>query len=133
MMWFNFTYHQQVNIRKRFGSVELGVAIIVFCRLLGFVSFDKSHFFYHSLASAGTDAGDGRSLQHHSCRSVILVYVSMPASLGRSLRPSTAFPMIALNFVSNFWRSLSRNGRTTRCHQYISGISHSLRLTAPCD
>ena len=48
-------------MQTRFGNTELGVALIVFCRLWGFVSSGESHFFFHVLTSAGMDAVDDRS------------------------------------------------------------------------
>ena len=72
--------------------MELDVALIVFCRLWGFVSSDESHFFFHSLASAGMDAEDDRSWQKHSRRSVMLASVSLLTLLGRNFRSCTAFP-----------------------------------------
>ena len=50
-------------MQNRFGNIELDVAPIVFWRLRGFVSSDELYFFFHSLISAGMEAGDGRSWQ----------------------------------------------------------------------
>ena len=55
----------------------------------------------------------------------MLASVSLPMLLDRSFRPSTAFPMIVLNLVSNSWRRWSRNGRNTKCRKYFSGVSAS--------
>ena len=44
----------------------------------------------------------------------MLASVSLATLLGRSFRPSTPFPVITLNLVSNSWRRWSRTGRNIK-------------------
>ena len=55
----------------------------------------------------------------------MLAYVNLPTSFGRNFRSGTALLVIALNLGSNSCRRWSRNGRSAKHRQFISGVSAS--------